>query len=79
MNAVGADRRVRLHMEDTAGRAHELKVDAPSALRYGDAAMIEAHRFLGQGAPEELSQVGAVRDIARRAVHELAPFAHRRR
>ena len=50
MNPVGADRGVRLDVKHTPGRAHELKVDALSALGYADAAMIEAHRFLGQGA-----------------------------
>jgi hypothetical protein len=79
MNPVGADRRVRLHVKHTPRPAHELKVDALLALRCANAAMVETHRFLGQRAPQEFSQVGAVRNIARRAVHELAPFAHRRR
>jgi hypothetical protein len=79
MNSIGADRGVRLDMNHTPRRAHELKDDALSALGYADAAMVEAHRFLGQRAPQEFSQVRAVRDIAWRAVHEFAPFPHRRR
>ena len=76
MDAVGGDHGVGRHAALAAVSAAESEFDAVAALRDAHAAAVEADNFIGQPRPEKGPEVGAVGDVAGRAVEPDAGLAH---